>query len=352
MPKFENDILGFIPQKDWLNVGFDVTRQNDPIDGLMGDLRTDNLVAEWESIASEYQIPAIAQFHSFDVESQTTVRVPIDSHNVEKGLIKVKLNQSERMRALLGRGVQNSALYDYVLDDGINLAEQVFTRSKVAKNELLATGKVTIKENGLNLTVDYGVPSANIAYTLDLGADADVAGAIETIVDDALDKGVVINGILTSRKNITKMRKNASLQSAINGSAMEGALVRLSSLEAFLEEEFGIASVVTNDLMYALPRGINKTTGRPTTTMKRYFPEDKVTFFASNNAGQLGTGLWGNPPEMDGIDLLGYNSAEFPYVYVSQWQEKDPAVIWTKASGLFMPVLYNPDSLFIATVTE
>ena len=30
--------------------------------------------------------------------------------------------------------------------------------------------------------------------------------------------------------------------------------------------------------------------------------------------------------------------------------EKDPTVLWTKASGLFIPVLYNPNSLFIATV--
>ena len=35
-----------------------------------------------------------------------------------------------------------------------------------------------------------------------------------------------------------------------------------------------------------------------------------------------------------------------------QWMETDPAVLWTKASGLFMPVLYNPNSLFIATVSD
>lgn len=354
MPRFENDIMGLIPQTDWLNVGFDVTRQNDPIDGLFGDQRTDNLVAEWESIASEYQIPSIAQFHSFDVESQTTVRVPIDAHNVEKGLIKVKLNQSERMRALLNRGVRNDALYNYVLDDGINLAEQVFTRSKVAKNELLATGKVTIKENDLNLTVDYGVPQNHTNLTLDFGASAtdDVLTQIDTIVTNALNNGVVINGIATSRAVIQKLRKNADIQKAIGGVYMEGALVRYAALEAFLSEEFGINRVVTNDLVYALPRGINKTTGRPTNVTKRYYPDNKVTFFATNNGGMLGTGLWGNPPEMDGIDLQGNMSAQFPYVYVSQWQEKDPAVIWTKASALFMPVLYNPDSLYIATVEE
>ena len=41
-----------------------------------------------------------------------------------------------------------------------------------------------------------------------------------------------------------------------------------------------------------------------------------------------------------------------PYVYITQWAENDPAVLWTKASSLFMPVLYNPDSIWVATVTE
>ena len=34
---------------------------------------------------------------------------------------------------------------------------------------------------------------------------------------------------------------------------------------------------------------------------------------------------------------------------ITQWAEKDPAVLWTKASALFMPVLFNPGSLWIAT---
>ena len=93
---WENNILGFIPKTDWLDIPFQIQRPNDPADLLFGDQRTDNLVAEWESIAAEYQIPVMAQFHAFDTESQTTLRVPIDHHNIEKGLIKVKINQSEK----------------------------------------------------------------------------------------------------------------------------------------------------------------------------------------------------------------------------------------------------------------
>lgn len=354
MPKFENNILGFIPQEEWLDMGFQVNRPNDPIDSLFTDDKTDNLVAAWQSIASEYQIPVMAQFHGFDTEAQTTFRIPIDNHNIEKGLIKVKINQSERMRALMRAGVRNDQMYDYVLNDGVRLADQVVTRTKVAKNELMATGKVTIKENNLDLTVDYGVPAANIAYTIDFGAGAssDVPSQIQAIIDDAIDKGVTINGILTSKKNITKMRQNADIQKAIGGNVSLGALVSRPALEAYLEEEFGITQIVENDLTYGASAVIGAN-GRPSITTKRYFPVDKVTFFATNPGGRMGVGLWGNPPEVDAGQFMEVDTSEqSPYVYISQWMEKDPAVLWTKASGLFMPVLYNPNSLFIASVTE
>jgi len=294
----------------------------------------------------------MAQFHGFDTEAQKTFRVPIDNHNIEKGLIKVKINQSERMRALLRAGVRNDDLYDYVLNDGIRLADQVVTRTKVAKNELMATGKVTIKENNLNLTVDYGVPEAQTALTLDLGTSADIMAQIQAIVDQARDKGIILTGMLTSKKNVNKMRNNAALQKAINGNVGAGALIRQNALEAFLDDEFGIGRIITNDLTYGASANIGED-GRPVITTARYFPEDKVTFFATNPAGRMGRGLWGNPPEVDAVKELDPKASSVnPYVYISQWMEKDPAVLWTKASSLFMPVLFNPNSLWIADVSD
>lgn len=350
--KWEDNIYGKVRKEDWIDVGATVpTRQNDPIDSLFGDLKTDNLVAHWESIAAEYQIPVMAQFHAFDTEANTTFRVPIDTHNIEKGLIKVKLNQSERLRQLDRSGVRDDdRLYNYVMQDGIRLADQVITRTKVAKNELMSTGKVTIKENNLNLTVDYGVKAAQTAYTLDLGVQADIDAQIQEIVDDALDAGVTLTGMITSRKNITKMRQNAKLQKTINGNVAEGALLKRAALEEHLAEEFGIGTIITNDLTYGADAKIGKD-GRPLITQKRYFPENKVTFFAANAGGKMGTGLWGDPPEVDMRQFYPVGgSSVSPYVFITQWMETDPAVMWTKASGLFMPVLYNPSSLWIATV--
>lgn len=352
---WEDNIFGKVRNEDWLDVGAVVpTRQNDPIDGLLGDEKTDNLVARYETIASEYGIPVMAQFHGFDTESKTTFRVPIDTHNVEKGLIKVKINQSERLRTLTRAGVQgDQALYNYVLDDGIRLADQVVTRTKVAKNELLATGQVTIKENDLDLTVDYGVPNDQKGLQVDVtAASADPMEDIQTIIDAALAKGVIINGMITSKKVLSKLRKNAALQKAINGNIGAGALVTQNALSAFFSDEFGINQIVTNDLTYGKSATIGSN-GRPQISTERYFPESGITFFASNPNGKLGTGLWGDSPEADAAAFhkVGGNEVS-PYVYIMQWMETDPTVLWTKASSLFIPVLYNPNSLWIASAVD
>lgn len=355
MPSFEDNILGLVPKDEWLDVGFNVQRQSDPIDGLFGDEKTDNIVARWQTIASEYQLPVMAHFHGFDTEANTTFREPVDTHNVEKGLIKVKLNQSERMRQLIRSGVRDDALYDYVLRDGIRLADQVVTRTKVAKNELLATGKVTIKENNLDLTVDYGVPDENvdIAFAINDNAKTDVPAQLQEIIDKASDNGVTIDGIVTSKKAIAKLRTNKSVQTFINGANSVGTAVRRSDLDAFLSEEFGINNIIINDLKYGADSSIGKD-GRPVVKQARYFPEDKITFYGTaNNMSRLGVGLWGDPPEVtvQGFGDNAATSSESPYVYVSQWMENDPAVVWTKASSLFMPVLFDPNSLYIAKIS-
>lgn len=354
--RWEDEVFGKVRKEDWLDVGTQVpTRQSDPIDGLFGDEKTDNLVAKWESIASEYSIPVMAQFHGFDTEAQKTFRIPIDTHNIEKGLIKVKINQSERLRALTRAGVQgDEALYNYVLQDGIRLADQVITRTKVAKNELMATGKVTIKENNLDLTVDYGVPADQLASALsvDVSAASDPMEDIQTIIDLATSKGIIINGMMTSKKVISKLRKNPALQKAINGNIGAGALIQQSALTAFLSDEFGINQIVTNDLNYGASSVIDSN-GRPSVASKRYYPDNVITFFATNPGGKLGTGLWGDSPEADASGFYNVSGSGIsPYVYIMQWMETDPAVLWTKASSLFMPVLYNPNSLFIASVVD
>lgn len=348
--RFEDGIFGLVAKEDLLQIGYDVNRPNDPVDQLIGDEKTDNIIAYWESIADEYGIPVMAQFHSFDVETQTTLRKPVDVHNIEKGLIKVKIPQSERLRALLDRGIQNeSELYNRVLRDAYNLAEEVFTRAHVAKNELLATGKVTINENGLNLTVDYGVPEKNLNKKLYVNSP-DLPDQLQALKQEANTAGAPLTGIYCSSIAWAKLRRNVGIQRQITGTFNTGILLTDDQLKNWLRTEMGITRILINDAVYSLPLTMGED-GRPVVHPKKYYPTDRITFFSAGN--ELGKGLWGNPPEVSAAKFMEVEQSEVsPYVFVSQYAEPDPAVTWTKASALYMPVLFNPNSLYICHIED
>ena len=346
---WENGIIGKIPAEEWLKVPFDVRRMPEPANEIFGDEKTENLTASYQTIASQYQIPQMAYFHAFDTETKVSSRIPIDTHSIEKGYIKAKINQSERLLELTRTGVRDDELFRYTFDDGMRLAEQVIVRANMLKNEVIATGIATIKENNLNLTINYGVPENQTDYELDFSKGADVPAQIQAIIDDATDKGVTINGLYTSRKNLTKIRSHESVQKAINGVKSVGALVTNTQLNAYLNDEFNIIQVITNDNVYNAGNKIG-TDGRPIVTTKRYYPADKMTFLSIPANSRIGTGLWGTPPEALNPLMSASTTSVSPYIYITQWTENDPAVLWTRAGALFIPVLYNPSSLFIATV--
>ena len=351
---WENGVMGWVSDEDWLKVPFTPpVLKNDPIDVLFGSEKTDNIGARWNEISADQLIPAMAQFHAFDTEAVKTVSPVLTNHYIEKGLIKVKQNETERLRQLQKQGVVNDdAIYRYVIEGGARLAGAVDVRARVAKNEALATGQVTIGENNLSLTIDYGVPSDNLGYTIEVSTNADAASAIQAIIDAATEKGVTINGMLTSRKVINKLRSNKAIQTAINGVNSQGALVSNGELQTYLSNEFGIDTVITQDNVYnANIDKIDSSTGKLEVVTRRYYPQNKITFFATSPNGRLGVGLYGDPPEVTN-PLTATSGTASPYVYLHQWTEHDPAVLWTKASTLFIPVIYNPSSLFIATITE
>ena len=348
MPAFINHTLGMVQPADLLTTGFQISRPADPLEGLFDDQQTSNLVATYHTIASQYQIPQMAQFHAFDVPAQKSIPAPIDEYNVEKGLIKVKRSTTELLRDLTRRGVTAEAeLYNYVMDFAADLSDQVVTRSKVARAEVLATGKMTIKENDIDVTVDYGVPANHLNRKLDFTSQTSIPDQIQAIVDDAADEGVTISGIVTSRSVVSKLRQDANVQKAINGVNMAGILVTNPALRSWLADEYGITQVITDDLSYSTPYTMGAD-GRPVVSSKRYFPKNVCTFFGTANGMKLGSSLWGVPPEEElgsYYDTAG-TSAQSPYVYMTQWSEKDPAILWTKASALYIPVLYNPNSLY------
>lgn len=160
------DILRMLSQAEQLDFSqnFLIPRPNYIGDTIFPDRKTQNFKAEYLRLAAGSQLPTMALVHGLDTEAHIGSRPALERVTVEKLFIKEKINQTESLRQVLENGAFNdSALIDFVYDDWGRLAEGVRCRTEVAKMEVLSTGKMTIKENGLNFSVDFGVPNGRLS---------------------------------------------------------------------------------------------------------------------------------------------------------------------------------------------
>ena len=338
------DILNMISDADRLEFSqqLSVARPAYIGDRIFPDQKTENLKAEYLRLADGATIPTMATVHAFDTEAEIGTRPALEKTEVEKLLIKRKINQTERMRQLTENGVYaDDAVVRYVFDDMRLMAESVKARTEVAKMEVLSTGKMTIKENNLNMTVDYGVPAANTGFKIDFGEDADVIGQIQAIADKAASSGHALSEMVLGTKILRKLATNKGIQTLVYGTVGAGTYVTAEKLRALFVDLFGFGQITTNDLRYKVQaaNGVDKT--------MRFFPEDKVAFMSNGTAASFGVGLWGVTPEE--ADYGQYNEKNATqFITITQWATPDPVAVWTKASGLFIPVLPDPNALFIA----
>lgn len=313
-------------------------------DVLFPDTKTEYLIAEYERLAEGAELPSIAQVHAFDTEAQIGTRPTLEAASVEKLYIKEKINLSERVRLLMNKGVQSGdSLLRYVYSDVDRLMNSVRARAEVAKMEVMTTGKMTVKENNLNITVDYGVPSEHIVTAGWSDPTHDILADIRKWIRLAEDHGVTITDAITSQKIIDCMCANEVIQKGINGTLNAGVILSLEDVNRLLMKLFGITVHLANKGLYSYTQANGKI------AQKRFFSEDAFSLYHSFG-GKIGEGLWGTTPEE--LEYGAYTEKnESMFITAAKWTTADPVATWTKAAGLMVPVLPNPYALICATIT-
>ena len=326
------NVLEAISEEERLNFSqnFSVKRPG-ILDTIFPDVKTDYWKAEYYRLMSGQRLPEIAFVHALDTEAEIGSRPGFEKVLTEKLLIKRKLNQSESLQQAIENGVpDNEELTDFVFDDATNLFEAVLARTKVMKGQALSTGKLVIKENKVDMTIDFGVPSElKITITDWSKPDSDIMGDIQKMVQLAEDGGYVVNKAITSLKMINNMRNNTGMQTAVLGAANKRLLTQ-QELANLLMQEYGITIDRCDEKFRYRSKGIVKT--------GRYFKEDVFTLYESNQDGSFGTGLWGaTPEEKEYRQFIQQQNRSF--ITMSMWATPDPVAVWTKASGMFIPVV-------------
>lgn len=326
------NVLESITEEERLNFSqsFDVKRPG-ILDTIFPDIKTQYLKAEYYRLMAGQRLPEVAFVHALDTEAEIGTRPGFEKVLTEKLFIKRKINQSERLRQAIENGVpDNEALKNFVFDDAANLFEGVVARANVMKGQFLSTGAVTIKENHVDMGINYGVPAtAKVTLTNWATPEADIMGDIQKMVAVAEDNGYVVNKALTSLKMINYMRNNTAMQTAVLGADNKRLLTK-QELANLLMQEYAITIDRCDEKFRFRKADGSLKTGR-------YFKEDVFTLYEADANGSFGTGLWGvTPEELEYRQFIQEENRSF--VTLSMWATQDPVAVWTKASGIFVPV--------------
>ena len=315
-------------------------------DALFPNRRTDAL--ELEYIKGANGLPVAATVHAWDSETQVGSRASAESFKQELALIKRKMVIREKEIIAISNprnDAELQRLIDARFKDVDTLVDGVLARAEAMKMEAVAKGVVTIAENGVNGTIDYGIPAdqkivlagPNDPWTT---ANADILGDLQTWTDLMRGKGVEVTRAITSNTILRIMAANAKIRAAIFGTGSD-RFVSNAQLNAFLQEQ-GLPTFVSYDAQY------NVQNGDGTYTARRYFDDNYVALLP---ATPLGEGLFG--PTAEETDLAGNPAFDINLVgnvLAMVYKTPDPVAHWTKAVATFMPSFPGASAILSAKV--
>lgn len=295
-----------------------------------------------DQLSGGSRIPIAASIHDFDTEAEIGSRIA-NKQELELSLIKRKIQLKETDIIALENPrtpAEQAYLVGQVYNDIDQLVAGVRARVEAMRMEVLASGQVTVKENGLNFTLDYHVPTehkeALTGTNVWTNENSDPLADIERWID-ALDTKPT--RALTSRKIYRALATHPKIIVAIFGKD-SGRVVSQADLDAFMETH-SYPVIRTYDEKYKVQQADG------TYTTKKYFPENKFAMF---NDDLLGETLYGPTAEETRLTRdPAVDTTLVSNVLASVYDEtRDPVGTWTKAVATALPSFAAADEVFQA----
>jgi len=279
-----------------------------------------------------------ATIRAYDAESPIGKRPGISRVTGELPPIsrKIRLGEYDRLR----QRKADDAIQDAILRDADAMTLAVAARVELFRGEALYKGKYEISENGVITTVDFGrsgshTVSAAIAWT-DTTNAVPITNLLAWRDVYVATNGVRPGSILMSSRALALMMQNAQVRNLVFPGANQPSIVTEDAVKAVVVA-FGLPPIEVNDEQI-------KVAGSAT----RVIPEDKVLLLPKRGRSQLGATLWGTTAESLEPDFA--LAGDEPGIVAGAYSTKDPVAVWTKAAGIALPILANPDLSFAADV--
>lgn len=256
----------------------------------------------------------------------------------------LRLDEYTRLRV---RQDASDAVRRAILSDAERLVREIVMRVEIARGQALVTGAVTINENGVNGSVDFGRSggmsvSAGTAWTDATNADGLID--LRTWVDAYEDEnGVTPGAILTSNRVVALMLAQAKIRvraGSVLGTPDEVTRDQLNAMLVSRE----LPPVYTYGVRYKASNG----------TSTRIIADDKVLLLPApvdptdDTGTDLGATLYGTTAEALEPE---YDLADAPEgIVAGSYKTQNPVALWTLASAVTVPVLANANLSMVADV--
>lgn len=331
------------------SANFSIARPDYLGDSLFPDSKVENIVAEAKRISRYGELPRIAPVHALDTEAVIGERPTWEKFDITKSLIKEKIDLGEQLSEVLTYGMRSSQVLDWVYDDLAREGDKVKARTELMKMQAITTGTYDVVENRLDFSVDLGVPAENFVTADWSDPDADILSDIYGWVQQQRTVGKRPVRAITSPEIMALIVRNTGIQQAIFGVNSSGVMPSETQINTFFVSQFNGLTITTYEQQYANDV-VDPVAGTRTVEIERFFPEDRFVMLSEQTAGR---GIWGVTPEERAAFSNTWDVAQQGQLYVmyTQWKEKDPVVTWSKASGMFVPLITDPYGIFSAEIT-
>jgi hypothetical protein len=295
-------------------------------------------------------LPRAASYRAFDAEAGFSSTEGGERRSGKLPPISIKHRVDEY--DTLVQQVDGPALIQGVFDERTRgLSAQVQTRVELARGEALEFGRVTLKENKLQATIDFGRSAALSVTAATLWSDpaADVLGDLQTWLD-TFDR---INGgpwaeIVGSTAIRSRLQRNTGIIKAAMGRGTDlPPAVSVDDVNSVLSS-WGFGTYTVNDEQVRDVAG----------NTKRVISQNKLVFVAATGGpsltgapGSSGIGTTDFGITAESVNpIYGIGGTDRAGLFAAAYQGHDPEGKYVLVSAVVLPVLSAANSTMTAQV--
>jgi len=311
---------------------------------------------KYETLCGEQGAPVIADIISFDASAPQKTREVVSkiSGDIPKISVKRGMNESDYNEyKQLVRDAQGDANQLQILN--IAFKDEDFVYNAIRGRfewwcmQLMSRGgyHLSAKNNNGIVTAEFvgcGMPAKNKRVSSVDWSTASTANGLQDIEDtvtDASSEGYTIKYVVMHTSDFTLLKKQTStfntLKSWVNTTSK--ILVTKKLINEYLaEQEIPVQIVTVNPAVRIEYPNHRRKTVNP-------FERKRIAFMPDIHVGDIQDG----PIAAESSETLQKKAlmVKKDYVLITKWSELEPFKEWTKAEANAIPVINDPDGLFI-----